>query len=192
MKHKAYYSANPVKQIVSLIIMLIVSVIVVFGSVAVSNAVEKNNSKSVDLDFTVTKTIPYTLQRNKLGITEVEKAFDSQNNLVAYVITGTAVGYNTQTPIKMATTVTADGKVVCGVEIISQAETEYLGVRIVTDDFKNQFVNKKLPVSASNSLEKGSKIDMIAKSTISSQAVIDGVNNAAEYVNAFLLNDEKI
>ena len=87
----------------------------------------------------------------------------------------------------MATTITADGKVVCGIDIIKQEETEYLGVRIATDDFKNQFTDKKLPVSSSNSIEKGSKIDVIAKSTISSQAVIDGVDNAAEYVKTFLV-----
>ena len=86
----------------------------------------------------------------------------------------------------MATTITADGKVVCGVDILKQEETEYLGVRIATDDFKNQFEGKKIPVVSSNGIEKGSKVDVIAKSTISSEAVITGVDNAAEYVTEFL------
>lgn len=187
MKQKAHYNPKSIKQIISLIIMLVISVAVVFGSIAIKNVVDKKNNESVDVDFTIAKTIPAAVQENELGVTGVERAFDSQNNVVAYVIKGTTTGYNAEVPIEMATTVTADGKVVCGVDIIKQEETEYLGVRIATDDFKNQFTDKKLPVSSSNSIEKGSKIDVIAKSTISSQAVIDGVDNAAEYVKTFLV-----
>lgn len=187
MKQKAHYNPKSTKQIISLIIMLVVSVAVVFGSIAIKNAVDKKNNESVDVGFTIEKTIPAAVQKNELGVTGVEKAFDSQNNVVAYVVKGTTTGYNAEAPIEMATTITADGKVVCGIDIIKQEETEYLGVRIATDDFKNQFTDKKLPVSSSNSIEKGSKIDVIAKSTISSQAVIDGVDNAAEYVKTFLV-----
>lgn len=187
MKQKAHYNPKSTKQIISLIIMLVVSVAVVFGSIAIKTAVDKKNNESVDVGFTIAKTIPAAVQENELGVTGVEKAFDSQNNVVAYVVKGTTTGYNAEVPIEMATTITADGKVVCGIDIIKQEETEYLGVRIATDDFKNQFTDKKLPVSSSSSIEKGSKIDVIAKSTISSQAVIDGVDNAAEYVKTFLV-----
>ncbi len=186
MNSKAHYNPKSKRQLVSFVIMLILSVAVVFGSIAIKNAVNKKNNESVDVGFTIAKTIPAAVQENELGVTGVERAFDSQNNVVAYVIKGTTTGYNAEVPIEMATTITADGKVVCGVDILKQEETEYLGVRIATDDFKNQFTDKKLPVSASNSIEKGSKIDVIAKSTISSQAVIDGVDNAAEYVTEFL------
>ena len=92
-----------------------------------------------------------------------------------------------QVPIELETTITADGSVVCSVDVLKQEETEYLGVRIETDDFKNQFKGRKLPIVSSNSIEKGAKVDVIAKSTISSQAVIDGVNNATNYLNTFIL-----
>lgn len=187
MKSKAYYSQRNTKQIASLIIMAFVAVITVFCSVLVKNAVEQADNKIENVDFIISKTVPDAVHKNKFGVTEVEKALDSQGNVVAYIIKNTTIGYNTQVPIEMAATITADGKAVCEIDILKQSETEYLGVRIVTDDFKNQFKNRKLPLSASNSLEKGSKVDVIAKSTISSQAVIKGVNNAAEYVNTFLV-----
>ena len=69
---------------------------------------------------------------------------------------------------------------------MKQEETEYLGVRIQTDEFQNQFKGKKFPIAPSTSIEKGSKVDIIAKSTISSQAVIDGVNNSSKYYQEFL------
>lgn len=110
----------------------------------------------MDVGFTIAKTIPAAVQENELGVTGVERAFDSQNNVVAYVVKGTTTGYNAEAPIEMATTITADGKVVCGIDIIKQEETEYLGVRIATDDFKNnspiksflyphQILSKKVP-----------------------------------------------
>ena len=82
----------------------------------------------------------------------------------------------------MATTVSADGTLVCGVEIIHQNETEYLGVQIQGENFKNQFKGRLLPVVSSADTAKGSTIDVIARSTISSEAVIDGVNNAVDFL----------
>lgn len=183
---KAHYNPKSKRQILSLIIMLVVAVAVVFASIAIKNAVDQKNNESITVDFTVSKSIPVAVSENELGVTGVEKIFDENNQVVAYLIKGTTTGYNAESPIEMSTTVSADGKYVYGIDIIKQEETEYLGVRIATDDFKNQFSGKKLPVSSSNSIEAGSKIDVIAKSTISSQAVIDGVDNAAEYVNTFL------
>ncbi|MDE6155874.1 MAG: FMN-binding protein, partial [Eubacterium sp.] len=84
--------------------------------------------------------------------------------------------------IEMTTTISADGGLVCAIDILHQEETEYLGVKIEEASFKNQFEGRYLPVVASGSSSKGSTIDTIAKSTISSQAVIDAVNNAQSFV----------
>ena len=84
----------------------------------------------------------------------------------------------------MTATITADGQYVVGIDILKQEETEYLGVRIQGDDFKNQFKGRLLPVVSSVGNDKGSNIDVLAKSTISSEAVINGVSNAVEYLKA--------
>lgn len=186
MNSKAHYNPKSKRQLVSFVIMLVLSVAVVFGSITIKNAVDEKNNGTVDVNFTISKSVPVSVKDNELGVTAVEEVYNDKNEVVAYVINGTTVGYNAESPIEMATTITADGKVVCGVDIIKQEETEYLGVRIATDDFKNQFEGKKIPVVSSNGIEKGSKVDVIAKSTISSEAVINGVDNAAEYVTEFL------
>lgn len=186
MSKKAHYSPKSFSWLVSLIVMIVLSAAVIIGTVAVDKAVTENNSKPVDVDFTIANTIPIAVQENEFNVTGIEKALDAQNNVVAYVVSHNVIGYNQEVPIEMCTTISADASVVCGIDILKQQETEYLGVRIQDEGFMNQFVGKKLPVKSSNSLAKGSNVDVIARSTVSSQAVIDGVNNAMNYVQAFL------
>lgn len=187
MSKKAHYNPKSINWIISLVVMIVLSVAVIAGTIVINNIADKKNNQPVDLDFTIAATTPIAVAENELGVTGVEKALDSKNNVVAYIIKQTTVGYNQESPIEMQTTVTADASVVCGIEILKQEETEYLGVRIQEDSFKNQFTAKRLPIKSANSLTKGSSVDVIARSTISSQAVINGVNNAQEYVKANLV-----
>lgn len=187
MKKQAHYNPNSKKWIISLVIMIIVSALVVVASIGITNAHDKaNNQPNEEANITINMTTPLSVKDNEYNVTGVEKAFDAQGNFVAYVIKTSNVGYNAEVPIELATTITKDGKYVCGIDIIKQEETEYLGVRIQTDEFKNQFNSKKLPVASSNGIEKGSKIDILSKSTISSEAVINGVNNSSKYLQEFL------
>ena len=187
MKKQAHYNPNSKKCIISFVIMVIFSIGVVLGTIGITNAIDKKNNTPIDTGVTINMTTPLAVKDNEYNVTGVEKAFDTQGNFVAYVIKTSNIGYNAEVPIELETTITADGSVVCSVDVLKQEETEYLGVRIETDDFKNQFKGRKLPIVSSNSIEKGAKVDVIAKSTISSQAVIDGVNNATNYLNTFVL-----
>lgn len=186
MKPQAHYNPKSLKWLISLAVMIVLSVGVVVGTIAINKAVTEKNNQPVDINFEIASTLPVSLSQNELNITSIEKAFDANGNMVAYVVNGTVIGYNQEVPIELSTVITPDASVVCGVEVLKQEETEYLGVRIQTDEFQNQFKGKKLPVKNASSLTKGSSIDMLAKSTISSQAVVDGVNNAKTYVETFL------
>ncbi len=186
MSMKAHSNPKSMKWIISLAVMIVLSVGVIFGTIAINKAVENKNNQPVELDFTISSSTPIAVEENELNITSVKKAVDNSGNVVAYIIGGSVVGYNQEVPIEMSTTITADASVVCGIEIINQEETEYLGVRIIEDYFTSQFDNKKLPIKGANSISSGSSVDLIAKSTVSSQAVVDGVNNAMEYVKANL------
>lgn len=187
MNSKAHFNPKSKRQIITFIIMLIVSIILVIASASLAKTITEKGKKPADLDgFNVNITTPIAVKENELNVTGVENAFDDKGNLVGYVIKTETTGYNAEVPIETATTITKDGKYVAGIDILKQQETEYLGVRIQTDDFKNQFKSRKLPVASSSTIEKGSKVDVLAKSTISSEAVIDAVNNASEYVNTYL------
>lgn len=193
MNKKAHFNPKSLTWILSLVVMIIVCVGVIFGSKAIYDFANKKYNEPVDIDFTIASTSDLdisSMNADKYSVTSVQEAFDSSNNLVAYIVEGTTIGYNQSSPIEMTTIISADGTLVCGIDILHQEETEYLGVRIEEASFKDQFTGRYLPVVASGSTEKGSVIDTLANATISSQAVIDGVNNAQSFVSENLVAGE--
>lgn len=193
MSKKAHFNPKSMTWILSLVVMIIVCVGVIFGSKAIYDFANKKYNEPVDIDFTIASTSDLdisSMDADKYSVTSVQEAYDSSNNLVAYIVEGTTIGYNQSSPIEMTTVISADGTLVCGIDILHQEETEYLGVRIEEASFKDQFTGRYLPVVASGSTEKGSVIDTLANATISSQAVIDGVNNAQSFVSENLAAGE--
>lgn len=193
MSKKAHFNPKSLTWILSLVVMIIVCVGVIFGSKAIYDFANKKYNEPVDIDFTIASTSDLnisSMDADKYSVTSVQEAYDSSNNLVAYIVEGTTIGYNQSSPIEMTTVISADGTLVCGIDILHQEETEYLGVRIEEASFKDQFTGRYLPVVASGSTEKGSVIDTLANATISSQAVIDGVNNAQSFVSENLAAGE--
>lgn len=193
MSKKAHFNPKSLTWILSLVVMIIVCVGVIFGSKAIFDFANKKYNEPVDIDFTIASTSDLdisSMDADKYSVTSVQEAYDSSNNLVAYIVEGTTIGYNQSSPIEMTTVISADGTLVCGIDILHQEETEYLGVRIEEASFKDQFTGRYLPVVASGSTEKGSVIDTLANATISSQAVIDGVNNAQSFVSENLAAGE--
>jgi Na+-translocating ferredoxin:NAD+ oxidoreductase RnfG subunit len=185
MSKKAHFNPKSLTWLISLVVMIIVCVGVIFGSQALNNFANRKYDQSVEIDFTIASTEEVdlaSLNAEQYNVTSLQKAYDSAGELVAYIVEGTTVGYNAEVPIETSTIISADGEIVCGIDILHQEETEYLGVRIQTAEFTDQFTGRYLPVVASGSSSKGSNIDTLAKSTISSQAVIDAVNNAQSFV----------
>lgn len=187
MKSKAHFNPKSLTWLISLVVMIVLCVGVIFGSKALYDFANRKYNEPVDIDFTIASTTDIdisSMNADTYGVTSAKEAYDESGNLVAYVIEGTTTGYNTSVPIEMSTIISADGTLVCGIDILHQEETEYLGVRIEESSFKDQFTGRYLPVVISGGSEKGSGIDAIARSTVSSQAVVDGVNNAQNFVTA--------
>lgn len=185
MSSKAHYNPKSFKWIISLVVMVALSAGVIFATIFADGMANKKYREIYDVSYSVasTESVDITsLNAGDFGVTAVEKQLDENGAVVGYVVTGETVGYNQEVPIEMTTTVSADGQFVVGIDILKQEETEYLGVRIQGDDFKNQFSGRLMPVVSSVGNDKGSTIDVLAKSTISSEAVIDGVNNAVEFL----------
>ena len=124
------------------------------------------------------------------NVTSVQEGVDASGKTVAYVVKGTAVGYNADVPIETETVISADGQLVCSVQVLKQEETEYLGVRIAEPTFTDQFKGRIFPLKARGDSTQGSPIDLIAGSTISSKAVMEAVNNAQGFVAANLAQPE--
>lgn len=193
MNKKAHFNPKSLTWLISLAVMIILSVGVIFGSKAIDNLANKKYNEHVQMDFTIASTQVMdisALNTADYNIKTVEQAYNASNEPVAYIVEGTTVGYNQESPIEMTSIISTDGTVVYGIDILQQEETEYLGVRIEEDFFKNQFEGRYLPVVSSGSSTKGSTIDTIANATISSQAVIDAVNNAQSFVSENFVIEE--
>ncbi|MBR6603105.1 MAG: RnfABCDGE type electron transport complex subunit G [Clostridia bacterium] len=115
--------------------------------------------------------------------TPLEGTPETVNDIYNVTDGGTALGYCVSLApngfgggVSMMVAIDSEGKVI-GTRIVSHSETPGLGSRIENEDFLSQFVG----VSA-----KGSDYDIISGSTISSRAVIAGVNTALEALSSVL------
>lgn len=99
------------------------------------------------------------------------------DNVIGYTIKTIPNGYDG--PIELLTGINMDGEVT-GIEILSQTETPGLGDRITTDDFKDQFIGQ------SSESEVG--VDVLSGATVSSNAVVNGVNAATDVFEGELRN----
>lgn len=185
MKRMAHVNPKSYGWVIGLAVMAAASAAVVLGSEAVYESANRKFTEPAEISFTIETTKRLELSAAAAAddsVTAAEAAYDASGRLAAYIITGTAAGYNAESPIELAVTISADGTLVCGVDILHQEETEYLGERIASDAFTDQFTGRYLPVTAAGAAVKGSPIDTITRATISSKAVIDAVNRAQAFV----------
>lgn len=83
--------------------------------------------------------------------------------------------------IELLVGIEASGEV-SGIQILSHQETPGLGANMLQDDFKGQFIDQRAPLGVSKTSRGEGEIMAITGATITSQAVTDGVNLAAEYI----------
>lgn len=105
----------------------------------------------------------------------------SDGDLLGYAAEVTPLGFGGDMNIMVG--VNADGTV-AGIKIVSHSETPGLGNRVEDADYLSQYTGKTGPLTL------GDKIDAITGSTVSSKAVLDGVNTALNaYSSIFTEND---
>lgn len=100
---------------------------------------------------------------------------------VGYVLKMEPNGYGG--PIKMLIGIDTEGNLK-GISILELSETPGFGANAVKDSFKNQFVDRKMPLDLTKSAPKDNEIQAITGATITSTAVTNAVNAASEYVVA--------
>ena len=113
---------------------------------------------------------------NVAYINEIVSAKDSSGNDLGYVVTVTdKEGYGGE--IKLTIGITNDG-IVNGISFLTLAETAGVGMKVGEPDFKNQFVNKEAQIFdyTNNSAGLTNHIDAIGGATVTTKAVVNGVN----------------
>lgn len=120
-----------------------------------------------------------------VSIDEVQQALDGDENLLGYVVTVTDhEGYGGDIQFSMG--VTLDGTL-NGISLLSISETAGLGMK-AGDVLVPQFENKKADsfTYTKTGAANDSEIDAISGATITTNAVVNGVNAGLEYVRELL------
>ena len=116
-------------------------------------------------------------------INEAMKVYDKSGNEAGFVLTVTDhEGYGGD--IKFAMGVTVDG-IVNGISFLAISETAGLGMKAAEEDFRNQFTNKQVDsfVTTKNGSASDEEIDAISGATITTDAVVNGVNAGLYYIS---------
>jgi len=115
---------------------------------------------------------------------EIYKGFDASGNSTGYAFIGRGGGYQGEIEVMIGTD--PQFTKIRGIDILESVETPGLGAKITSDWFKNQF--KKLNVLPFINLIKGKRaeesnqIQAITGATISSQTVVDILNETIKEV----------
>lgn len=117
-------------------------------------------------------------------IEEVMKVLDQSGGFVGYVLTVTDhEGYGGD--IQFAMGVKADGTV-NGISFLSLSETAGLGMKANEDNFKVQFAGKNVQSFryTKNGAASEEEIDALSGATITTNAVVNGVNAGLYYIRS--------
>lgn len=126
---------------------------------------------------------------SNVDIDEVMRALDSSGQLLGYVITVTDhEGYGGDIQFSMG--VTLDGTL-NGISLLSISETAGLGMK-AGDVLVPQFENKKVEsfTYTKSGSTSDSEIDAISGATITTKAVVNGVNGGLQFFNSQLRGTE--
>lgn len=115
------------------------------------------------------------------GVSELYLIHTDKDEPCGFLIIAKPTGFGGEIELMVSTDL--EGKV-GGVKIISDSETATKVAPIKAEGFlDNQYVSKKAPFDF---VSNGGTVDVVAGSTVSSEAVLNGVNDACGAVNAYL------
>lgn len=143
-----------------------------------------------DADTFEVITVDETKVKEKLSeegynvtIDEAMKVYDKSSNVIGYVLTVTDhEGYGGD--IQFAMGVKSDGTV-NGISFLAISETAGLGMKAAEEDFMKQFAGKNVKSFryTKNGASADEEIDAISGATITTNAVVNGVNAGIYYIS---------
>lgn len=146
------------------------------------------------------ENLPVIASTSEIPLCAAEKAdfharaayacYDEAGKTVAFRVETQANGYNDAVPIVIGSTVSADGSVLIGIEVLQQKESTYYGARIATSEFSARFSGRRMPLFLTGTAGRGAHVDGISGATLSSQAVVDAVNDAGAWVRTHTAKGE--
>jgi len=126
------------------------------------------------------------LEDHDSSLTRLTISYDAAGERLGYVFSAAPGGYSGA--VFMMVAINPAG-MIDGVRIISHTETPGLGSHITADWFLGSFEGRSGHLTASSNPTSLQEIDLIASATISTNAVLRGVNDAMEYFQTELHSD---
>ncbi len=178
------------RDIVKLSLVLLVITAVSAGALSITNNITEEiiQEKAMEANLAYMKEILPDADDFELvedpgiddvdGIEEVYEAL-KDGDTVGYAIKTTTKGYGGD--VVMITGVEHDGTL-SGIRVASQSETPGLGDKITEEEFGSQF--EGLPIEGELNLNED--VDQISGATISTEAVVDGVNASIKLFESVL------
>ncbi len=139
-------------------------------------------SKKILLPAAATFEAVDITQNNNPYVKMVERGFDASGSKVGYVVTVTSKGYGGE----ILTMVGFDAaRSITSYRILSSKETPGLGDLAAKRDFISRFEGRSdFPINIVKITAKKTDIQAITGATITSKAMAQGINNAAEIVTS--------
>lgn len=121
------------------------------------------------------------------NIIEINEGYNKENQLVGYTFKTKVKGYGGE--IEFITGISTEGKVT-GINILNHSETPGLGANAVKPYFTNSFKNKTVDneLVAVKDPKEDNEVQALTSATITTTAVVDGVNIVREIYNSKLAN----
>ncbi len=139
---------------------------------------DADSFESYDFDSDAMTSLMAEEGLDKVTVDEIYTAKDASGSELGYVITVTdGEGYGGDIQFSMG--IASDGTI-NGISILSISETAGLGMKANTDEFKSQFVNKKVEkfTVTKTGATSDDEIDALSGATITTNAVTNGANGA--------------
>lgn len=175
---------NKFSWITSLVVMLLLSGAVILLSDRVAAVVYEPYTHSQTVNFTIdqAKAMDLPASAEEYHVNAVDFGYDASGNLVAYTVETWEYGFNAETPIVIRSTISADGTLLAGIEVVSEKETKYYGAQISESYFPDQFTGRTLPLLLYSQSGRGTRVDGVSGATVTSGAVVRAINNAQRFV----------
>jgi len=161
-----------------LTVICVVAAVLAVTNSATKGIIAENTAK--EAQATMFALLPSADSFETIEGSEISAAKDVGGNVIGYIAAATTQGFGGE----IETTVTADTTgVISGISVGGSnfAETAGLGAKAKEPEFQDQFAGLTAPVALT---KDGGEVDAIAGATITSRAVVKGVNEAMEEIGA--------
>lgn len=116
-------------------------------------------------------------------VTKVVTGYDAQGVILGYVVTASYPGY--AGPVEIMAGFDATGTLT-GVRVSNQRETPGLGTAILNQAFLAQFEGRTETMAVTRMPTAPNEIEALASATISTAAVVNGINAAIAFISGSL------